>query len=370
MKDQRSAIKILEISLVLFVWLVLLITPVIFREENNRPILESVLKQFETLIPLTILIIVNRFFLVPKLLFKGRQNAFLFSVIGIILLTTVGIFYFDTNNMPPAPPAEQQGEPPRRPPLDNRDKDESKQNKPPKEKPGQSGPVPAYANFLILSVLIAGFDTGLQSTLRWTKVEQEKTELEKENVASQLALLKNQISPHFFMNTLNNIHSMIDINSEDAKMAIIKLSKLMRYLLYDTENQTTPLKKEIEVVESFINLMKLRFSEKVKITTNFPPFVPVKSIPPLLLIPLIENAFKHGVSYKEKSFINLDLIVGNDRLMFTVKNSKPEKLRLDEYAGVYLLNAHKRLELLYGKNYNFDIIESDDLFTVNLSIPL
>ena len=116
--------------------------------------------------------------------------------------------------------------------------------------------------------------------------------------------------------------------------------------------------------------MRLRFSDKVKITTSFPPSLPVKSIPPLLLIPLIENAFKHGVSYKEMSFINLDLVVGNDRLMFTVKHSKPEKLRMEEYAGVYLLNAHKRLELLYGKNYNFDIIESDDLFTVNLSIPL
>ena len=370
MKDHRSTIKILEISLVLFVWLVLLITPVIFREENNRPILESILKQFETLIPLTILIIVNRFFLVPQLLFKGKQTSFLCSVIGMILLITIGIYYYDNNTRQPGPQPEQQSEPPRRPSANDNNDDINKQRKPPREQSGQSGPVPAYANFLILSVLIAGFDTGLQSTLRWTKVEQEKTELEKENVASQLALLKNQISPHFFMNTLNNIHSMVDFNSEDAKMAIIKLSKLMRYLLYDAENQTTPLKKEIEFVESFINLMKLRFSEKVKITTNFPSLVPIKSIPPLLLIPLIENAFKHGVSYKEKSFINLDLIVGNDRLMFTVKNSKPEKLRLDEYAGVYLLNAHKRLELLYGKNYNFDIIESDDLFTVNLSIPL
>ena len=370
MKDHRSTIKVLEISLVLFVWLVLLITPILFREENNRPIWESVFKQFGTLIPLTVLIVVNRFFLVPQLFFKGKQTSYLLSVLGLIFLMTVGIFYFDRNTVPPLPPTEQQSEPPGRPQPENNNGKENRQKKPPRDPSGQSGPIPSYANFLILSVLIAGFDTGLQSTLRWTKVEQEKTQMEKENVASQLALLRNQISPHFFMNTLNNIHSLVDINSEEAKMAIIKLSKMMRYLLYDTENQTTSLKKEIDFVESFINLMKLRFSEKVKISTNFPPSVPDKSIPPMLLIPLIENSFKHGVSYKEKSFISLDLIVGNDRMMFTVKNGKPEKLRYDDYAGVYLLNAHKRLELLYGKNYNFDIIESDDLFTVNLSIPL
>lgn len=370
MKDHRSTIKILEISLVLFVWLVLLITPVLFREENNRPVWESVIKQFGTLIPLTVLIIVNRFFLAPQLLFKGKPTSFLLAILGIIISIAIAIFYFDRSSMQPIPPTEQRSEPPRRPPQENDNGDTNGQKKPPRDPSGQSGPIPSYANFLILSVLIAGFDTGLQSTLRWTKVEQEKTQLEKENVASQLALLRNQISPHFFMNTLNNIHSLVDINSEDAKMAIIKLSKLMRYLLYDAENQTTSLKKEIEFVESFINLMKLRFSDKVKIITNFPISLPDKSIPPLLLIPLIENAFKHGVSYKEKSFINLDLVVGNDRMMFTVKNGKPEKLRYDDYAGVYLLNTHKRLELLYGKNYNFDIIESDDLFTVNLSIPL
>ena len=135
-------------------------------------------------------------------------------------------------------------------------------------------------NFLIFSVLIVGFDTGLLSGLRWIGAENEKVRLEKENVATQLTLLRTQVSPHFFMNTLNNIHALVDSNTEEAKEAIIKLSKMMRYLLYETETEKTTLKKEVEFLESYINLMKLRFSEKVRITMNLPAVVPEASIPP------------------------------------------------------------------------------------------
>lgn len=368
MKDHRKIIKILEIFLILFVWSVLLLTPILFREGNNKPVWESVFKQFETIIPLTVLIFINRFVLVPQLLFKKRQISFLVSVLSLIGFLTVGIYYYEVSDRRQNPPVERQDDAQMRPPLNDFREDNVSHNKPPQGQPEQSGPIPPFANFLLLSVLIAGFDTGLRTTLRWTKVEQEKTELEKEKVATQLALLRNQVSPHFFMNTLNNIHSLVDINSDEAKIAIIKLSKMMRYLLYETE--TTTLKKEIEFIESYINLMKLRFNEKVKIMISFPTFIPDKTIPPLLFISLIENAFKHGISYKDKSFINLELIIGNDRLLFVVKNSKVDKKQIDEYSGISLLNVRKRLELLYGNNCHLDILESEELFTVNMSIPL
>lgn len=124
------------------------------------------------------------------------------------------------------------------------------------------------------------------------------------------------------MNTLNNIHALVDIDTEEAKHAIIKLSNLMRHLLYDSEGTKTPIKKEIQFIESYIELMRLRFSEKVKITVTIPTIVPDKTIPPLLFTSLLENAFKHGISYKSESFINLNLSFTDTSLIFNIENSK------------------------------------------------
>ena len=234
----------------------------------------------------------------------------------------------------------------------------------------QPKPIPPFANFLILSILVVGFDTGLRSSLRWIEVENEKVRLEKENVATQLVLLRNQVSPHFLMNTLNNIHSLVDINTKEAKEAIIKLSRMMRYLLYETETEKTTLIKEVEFLESYINLMKLRFNEKVIITLNIPETIPAKTIPPFIFTSLIENAFKHGISYKDESFINIDLIIGDDRLLMVVKNSKTDNSQLKDFSGIGIENTKKRLDLLYGNKYHLDIVDNKDLFTVNLSIPL
>jgi len=172
------------------------------------------------------------------------------------------------------------------------------------------------------------------------------------------------------MNTLNNIHSLVDINTNEAKEAIIKLSRMMRYLLYETDTEKTTLRKEIEFLESYINLMKLRFSEKVRISLKLPTVIPEKTIPPFLFISLIENAFKHGVSYREESFIDINLMIADERLLLVVMNSKADNNPIKEYSGIGLDNTRKRLALIYGSNYHFDIIDKESLFTVNLSIPL
>ena len=194
--------------------------------------------------------------------------------------------------------------------------------------------------------------------------------LEKENVANQLVLLRSQVSPHFFMNTLNNIHALIDINTEEAKEAIIKLSKMMRYLLYETEAEKTTIKKEVEFLESYVDLMRLRFSENVRITLNIPSVIPERQLPPLIFTSLIENAFKHGISYKDASFITIELVFGEERMLLVVKNSKPPKGRTEEFSGIGIENTRKRLALLYGTSYHLDIIDSNNQFTVNLSIPI
>ena len=370
MSTQNKTIKFTEIALIVFVCLVLLVTPLLFREDNNIPLWRSITNQLEILIPLAILFVINRFILVPKFLFRRKTKLFIATVLGLILILAVGSYFYSIskNSLQPRKESEagSQISPPDDPPIDNKDPN----GKPPPTGQRQPRPVPPYANFLIFSVLVVGFDTGLRSGLRWIEAENEKVKLEKENVSNQLALLKTQVSPHFFMNTLNNIHSLINTNSEEAKEAIIKLSKMMRYLLYETETDHTTLKKEVEFIESYVNLMKLRFNEKVKILLSLPGIIPETSIPPFLFTSFIENAFKHGVSYKHESFIAIDLIVGKERLLFTVKNSKADKTRLNEFSGIGIENARKRLALLYGNNYHLDIIDNEDLFTVNLSVPL
>jgi len=384
MKSRNKKILFSEIALITFVWLVLMLTPILFREDNNKPLWKSMASQLEILIPLTILFFINRFLLVPKILFKGKPLVFIVSVLGVILMLTIGSYVYDVyiDKLPPdRPPREaNEGRPPRYenrdaggmrpPPQDAPPRQDGRGDQTPRQRSRQPRPVPPFANVLILSILIVGFDTGLRSGLRWMEAENAKVKLEKENVSNQLALLKTQVSPHFFMNTLNNIHSLVDSNTEEAKEAIIKLSRMMRYLLYETETEKTTLKKEVEFLESYINLMKLRFNERVKISLNLPKVIPEISIPPFLFISFIENAFKHGISYKNESFITIDLIPGKDRLLFVAKNSKTEKLRMDEFSGIGIENSRKRLDLLYGDKYHLDIIDSEELFTVNLSVPV
>jgi LytS/YehU family sensor histidine kinase len=316
------------------------------------------------------LFLINRFVLVPRLLFNGKPIVYIVAVLGIIILFTAASFVYDTYFKNTPPPDSQQ--------IENQIKS------PPYAFPGgvdrfgnlrpagtrQPRPIPPFANFLIFSILVVGFDTGLRSNLRWIEVENEKVKLEKENMATQLVLLRNQVSPHFLMNTLNNIHSLVDFNTGEAKEAIIKLSKMMRYLLYETETEKTTLRREVEFLESYINLMKLRFNDKVKITFNLPTSIPEKTIPPFIFTSLIENAFKHGISYKDESFINIDMTIGEEQLLLVVKNSKSENIQINDFSGIGIDNTRKRLELLYGKNYHLDIIDNVDLFTVNLSIPL
>jgi hypothetical protein len=356
-------IRFAELGLILFVWVVLLVTPVLFREDNDKPLSRSILNQLEVLVPLSVLYLINRFLLVPRLLFRGRPVGFISAVLGIILFLAFCSYSYDTyvKRYPPPRPEEQLAKTP--PPGEQR-------RNPGQPVPPRSRPAPPFSNFLILSVLVVGFDTGLRSGTRWMIAENEKIKLEKENVAAQLTLLRNQVSPHFFMNTLNNIHALVDSDTGEAKEAIIKLSKMMRYLLYETETEKVTLKKEVEFLQSYIDLMKLRYSGKVTITLNLPAVVPDTMIPPFLFTAFIENAFKHGITYRNDSFVTMDLIPGKDRLAFIIRNSKAEQPGPEEFSGIGLENTRKRLALLYGDRYHLDIIDAGHLFTVTLSVPI
>lgn len=227
-------------------------------------------------------------------------------------------------------------------------------------------------NYTFNSVFLVFFSLGLRILERQTLFEETKKELEKEKLNSELAFLKNQISPHFFFNTLNNIYSLIGINAEDSQNAVLKLSRMMRYLLYESETGHSPFSREIEFMNNYIDLMKLRLSERVALTVSFPDKPVEINIPPLLFIPFIENAFKHGISYREKSFIDISLLAGYDEISFNCKNRlfpvKEDKNNAS--SGIGLENVRKRLNLLFPAKHELVINDTENTFEVSLIIKL
>jgi two-component system LytT family sensor kinase len=225
-------------------------------------------------------------------------------------------------------------------------------------------------NYIFTSMFLVFFSLGLRVLERQSAIEKLQKELEREKLNSELAFLKNQISPHFFFNTLNNIYSLISINQEDSQKAVLKLSKLMRYLLYESDHGNTKLSNEIEFMNNYIDLMKLRMSEKINLSFSFPEKYDDKSIPPLLFIPFIENAFKHGISYREKSFIDICMTSTQDTISFRCKNSIA-KSREDSdrvHSGIGLENVSKRLNLLFPGKHDLEINKSDTEFEILLRI--
>jgi hypothetical protein len=360
-------IKSAEIAIISLVWVVLLVIPVLFREDNNNPVSRSINNQLEILIPVCLLFLLNRFVLVPFFLFKRKLGLYIFSVSILLLAISFGSHYYDTRiNFPDSSPRQEpnQGEPSdRRPP-----RREVEPDRPPQPKQRQPRPVPPFANVIVISVLVVGFDTGLRSGLRWIETENEKVLLEKENVANQLLLLRNQVSPHFFMNTLNNIYSLIETDKDRSKQALMKLSKLMRYLLYEDQTGIVLLSKEFEFIRNYVELMKLRFADEVEIILKLPETYPDAEIPALLYISYLENAFKYGTSYQHKSLIEIAFYIENEHLFFSCTNTK-NTFYNEGKRGIGLQNSRKRLDLLFRERYSLSINETDNTFSVNLNIP-
>jgi len=205
------------------------------------------------------------------------------------------------------------------------------------------------------------------------KLLEQQKELEKEKLNSELAFLKNQVSPHFFFNTLNNIYALIEVNSNNAQEAVLKLSKLMRYLLYESEQGETQLDSEIDFMNHYIDLMKLRLSPKVDLQVDLPTENTNKKVPPLLFIPFIENAFKHGISYREKSLIHISLKMDDDKIVFSCNNSlgKPsEEKPVENHSGIGLENVKKRLNLLFPAKHKLNIDQTNNEYIVYLEIVI
>lgn len=221
----------------------------------------------------------------------------------------------------------------------------------------------------IIFFMMIGLNLGVKFYHRQSRDRERLEKLERENLEQQLEYLKYQINPHFLMNTLNNIHALVDIDPEQAKETIVELSKIMRFLLYEGSKQKVPLRQELVFLDNYIQLMRMRVANQVDINVDIPQVIPDHEIPPLTLITFVENAFKHGVSYQKHSFIEIKIEIKDSKLYFHCRNSKVAQGE-DHHGGIGLQNVKRRLELIYGETYFLDIKDQTDTYTVNLKLPL
>ena len=213
---------------------------------------------------------------------------------------------------------------------------------------------------LLLTLMVLGIATSLAATQRAQRDAERHLELERRQVATELSLLKAQINPHFFFNTLNNIYALTIIDGEQARAALHRLSRMMRYVLYETPAGQTRLSQEISFLRDYIELMHLRLTDQVRVVFEIPtdPAAPDPYIAPMLFQPYVENAFKHGVSATEPSRITIALRQkDNQQVEMCVRNTlfanRPPDL--DEPGGIGLANTQRRLDLLYPGRHHLRI---------------
>lgn len=225
-------------------------------------------------------------------------------------------------------------------------------------------------NFFVMTI---GATFGLLKI--WRKSEKQKEDLNKETLRAELNFLKAQVNPHFLFNVLNMAYSSASKNDDQETAGIIEeLANMMRYMLYESNVNRIALEKEIEYLQSFVNLQKKRLSSEVLPSIEFKVDGTIEKyqIAPLLLIPFVENAFKHGIRMGNETFIRIKLLVQDNLLQFEVKNSisKNSNELETQYGGVGLENVKKRLELLYPNQYELIINEEEKQYSVNLKLNI
>lgn len=222
----------------------------------------------------------------------------------------------------------------------------------------------------MLSIAVS---TAYRMIMDKTKTDKQVEQKQKENLTSELSFLRSQVSPHFMFNVLNNILALARLKSDQLEPTIFKLSTLMRYMLYETDEESVSLQKEIDYLNSYIDLQKQRIGGKVKLTVNIPDAEAHHEIAPMLLIPFIENAFKHGTGHIKNAQINISMHVEKNVLTFMVSNrydALDNDNSKDKTSGIGLANVMRRLKLLYDEKHSLFITREDGWFIVSLQLNL
>lgn len=331
-----------ENLLYLLVWSAIILVPVLNSQmlSELHVNLDEAWIVWRQIIPYVVIFLVHNHLIAPRYLLKKRYALYLLTNVIFVTIVFVIIDFYQMN----------------------------------------IGHVSLYGSFtnhevywnILFALFMNGTNGGIKLLYQSLLDEQQLLRLKEENLRAEMTSLKYQINPHFFMNTLNNIHALIDIDTEAAKSAVIDLSKMMRYVLYDSEREMISLSADLQFLRNYIELMRIRYTDHVQITIDAPQTLPEKvAIPPLLLIVFVENAFKHGVSYNHPSFIHISLFYADEKLTAIISNSRnPQPTSPTRQGGIGLENVRKRLDLLYGPyGYSLDICQEEERYTVKLVIP-
>lgn len=218
-------------------------------------------------------------------------------------------------------------------------------------------------------LVIAG--AAIKLMFDYSHLQQRMAETAKEKAEAELNFLKSQINPHFLFNSLNSVYFLIDKNNAVARESLHKFSDMLRYQLYEVNGAKIPVEKEINYLKDYVDLQKLRKDEHYSVSFSYSPQVKGFSIEPLLLIPFVENAFKHVSSHGNKeNFVKLELGRSDGQFIFSAENSKDKTKVTDPYSGIGLTNVKRRLELLYPGKHELTITDENDIYRVNLKLKL
>lgn len=289
-------------------------------------------------VPLSFMIVfyVNYFLLVPRYLFQSQNKRYI--TYNILLLCAIGLMLhlwrsltFDTSFVPKH----------------------------------RSGVPPGWLFFvrdMLSLVFTIGLSAAIRMSARWTQAEAARKEAERSRSEAELKNLRNQLNPHFLLNTLNNIYALIAFDTDKAQQAVQELSKLLRYVLYDNQQTYVPLGKETDFIRNYIELMRIRLSANVQMTTQIDIQPDSQTlIAPLIFISLIENAFKHGISPTERSFIHIHLAENDTEVICEISNSNhPKNITDKSGSGIGLEQVSRRLEILYPGQYTWQKGISED----------
>jgi hypothetical protein len=235
---------------------------------------------------------------------------------------------------------------------------------------------PAVFDPLIISrsIIFMGFAAGISVSIRLLRnqliAKEREKNLIREKLSTEIQLLRNQLHPHFLFNTLNNIYALTRKKSDLAPEAVLKLSELLSFMLYESRKDTIPVSQEMAFLEDYISLERIRYDERLKISFEKDVKDPTKPIASLLLLPLVENAFKHGASETRfDSFINIRLKQDREVFQFSIENSFETAKSMNDNQQIGLNNIRRQLELLYN-DYSLDVNCYDNTFGVNLYLNL
>ncbi len=347
MSPHRKYSKTFKIAIHVVIWLLLSLLPFLLSYADSIDLLRIVRLVWVPMLLYAVIFYLNYGLLISELLFEKKIIVYItFNVLLILAFTWVNYEVREYLNM-----------------ITETLADKAVRVLPPLPKSWY-----IYKDFIsmIIPVIIS---IATKTVENWAKVETEQKEREKEILNSELQHLKYQLQPHFFFNSLNTVYALIEHSPEQAQETVHNLSKLMRYLLYDSESGKATLKEEIEFMTKYINLMRMRISNKTTVITDFPPLPEKLKVTPLLFISLIENAFKHGISATVPSEISFSLSVENKTVKFMAQNANFPKTEKDKSgSGIGLTNLRKRLELTYPEKHVFSTTTTGEQFIASLEI--